>query len=225
MAPLRIIQRLAAIALLVCCQLAKACAQENTVAPKSYYTSNFVIDGIPRNVSFYIPAGYGKNDTYPVLFVLHADNENGRALIKKYGSDFEKLADSAACVVVYPDAVKGHWNTKMSAQAAGDTINDAGFINIMIDYFMQQYKGDPGRIFVTGFYNGGQMAWRMACTAAKKVVAIAPFIPSIAEAQKTCPVNNIPVFNPGQYMPGAGGKLSHAAIKAAFNFLLNHPAY
>ncbi|HWB28024.1 MAG TPA: hypothetical protein VG738_21270 [Chitinophagaceae bacterium] len=199
-------------------------AQENAVQPKNYYSSDFEIDGISRVISFYIPRGYGKNDTYPVVFVLHGENETGKTVVKRYGDYFERLADSAASIVVYPDGVNGHWNTKMGKKAAADTINDAGFINIMIDYFVQQYKGDPGRIFAMGFGDGGQMVWRLACNSPKRVIAIAPFIASIADAQKSCALDSIPFFNAEKYVRQPTGKFGYQPISDAFNFLLEHAA-
>lgn len=195
-------------------------AQEASVKAKGYYTSDFVIDGIPRNITFYIPRGYGKNDTYPLVFVLHAEGENGKTVIKKYGDDLERLADSSGVIVIYPDAVKGRWAARIGNTRSSDSINDVGFANIMLDYFVQQYKADEKRIFVMGFYNGGDMAWRLGCEVPKKITAIAPFIPSAAAAQKSC-VPAIPIFNTEQYTKQPVNKFSYGALSAAWNFLLS----
>jgi polyhydroxybutyrate depolymerase len=215
------IKKFTVIAILfILCQ-GTATAQESAVQPKGYYTSDFVIDGIPRNITFYIPAGYGKNDTYPLVFVLHAEGETGKTVIKRYGDNFENLADSATCIIVFPDAVNGHWNTKMGPGAATDTINDAGFANIMTDYFIQQYKCDPDRVFATGFYSGGQMAWRLGCDVPGRIAAVAPFVSSVADAQKNCSPT-IPYFNAEKYTTQPVKKISNAALSDAFNFLLQH---
>ncbi len=197
-------------------------AQEAAVQQKGYYSSDFIIDGIPRNITFYIPAGFGKNDTYPLVLMLHAESETGKVVIKKYGDDLEKLADSAAAIIVFPDAVHGHWNTKIGNQAATDTVNDAGFANIMIDYFVQQYKADPNRIFAEGFNSGGQMALRLGCDIPKKIAATAPFTPSADDMQRSC-LQKVAVFNGDKYMKQPGRKLSYDALSDAFNFLLQHP--
>lgn len=187
---------------------------------KGLYTSDFVIDAIPRNITFYIPHNYGKYDTYALIFFLHADGETGKTIIKKYGDDIQALADSSGSIVVYPDAAKGHWSSKLGNHAATDTINDVGFLNIMIDYFIQQYKCDPDRVFAAGFYNGGEMAWRAACDMQKKIAAIAPFISSTQEAAKTC--TPAVYFNAEKFMVAPGKKFSSEALVAAFNFLLGH---
>jgi len=197
-----------------------ATAQETAVRAKGLYSSDFVIDAIPRNITFYIPYNYGNSDTYPLVLFFHADGETGKNVIKKYGDDIHALADSLGCIVVYPDAAKGHWNSHLGEQAAADTINDVGFINIMIDYFIQQYKCDPDRIFAAGFYNGGNMAWRAGCDMQKKIAAIVPFIPSVQVAVKAC--TPAVYFNAEKFMVPAGKKFSKEALSAAFNFLLAH---
>jgi len=211
------IKNFALLSLLLSFYLAKG--QETSVRAKGYYSSDFVIDGIARNISFYIPAGYNNNGPTPVVFVLHDAGEAGKTVIKKYGNSFERLADSSACIVVYPDAVNGRWSAKMGGTNAGDTINDVGFVSIMIDYFVQQYNGNSARVFVAGFYNGGDLAWRLGCDAPKRVTAIAPFISSVDEAKKNC-TPSIPFFNAEKYTATANKKLSYSALSAAWNFLL-----
>ena len=195
-------------------------AQESAVQAKGVYSSDFVIDGIPRNISFYIPLNYGKNDTYPLMLFLHAESETGKTVIKKYGDIIQQLADSSGCIVVYPDAVKGRWSTRIGEHAVADTINDIGFLNIMIDYFIQQYRCDPDRIFAAGFYNGGEMAWRLGCGQAKKVAAIAPFITSTQAAAKECTPNIY--FDAEKFMPPPGKKIGNEVLTTACNLLLAH---
>jgi poly(3-hydroxybutyrate) depolymerase len=201
----------------LCLFASLAKAQESAVKPQGIYSSNFVIDGIPRNITFYIPLGYGKHENYPVVLLLHAEGETGKAMAKKYGGAVQALADSVHAIVVYPDAINGHWNTKMGSKAATDTINDAGFLSIMFDYFMQQYHGDPTRAYALGFYSGGEMAWRLGCYS-HVIAAIAPFMANVQSAAKECaPVK---YFNGSAYLPSAGKKFSNEAISAAFAFLM-----
>ncbi len=206
------------LCLLNCVFANYAQSQENTVRPQGIYSSSFVIDGIPRTINFYIPLHYGGSVNYPIAFFLHAERETGTLLIKKYGETLHRLADESSCIVVYPDAVGGHWNTKLDSHAPTDTINDAGFINIMTGYFIQQYQGDPARIFAAGFYNGGSMAWRLSCTAANKITAVAPFIPNPQALQKACTPRAY--FNAEKFMPPVGKKFTTEGIEAAWKFLM-----
>ena len=207
------------IFILVCILAGIAHSQENTVRPQGIYSSNFVIDGIPRTINFYIPLHYGANDNYPVVFFFHAEGENGKSVIKKYGEIIQRLADESSCIVVYPDAVKGHWNSKIGEHSATDTINDAGFIAIMTGYFIQQYHGDLARIYAAGFYNGGEMAWRLSCTASNKITAAAPFITSVQAAAKTCTAGVY--FDAEKFMPMPGKRFANESIEAAWKFLMS----
>ena len=195
-------------------------SQENTVQPKGIYSSNFTINGLPRVITFYIPLNYGKDDNCPIVFFMHAEGESGKTILKKYGTEIQQLADSSQSIVVLPDAVKGHWNSGLGDHATADTINDVGFIAIMLDYFVQQYHGDPLRLYVAGFYNGGNMAWRLGCNLPNKIAAVAPFITALPAAGKSC--NPGTYFNAGKFMPKPGDKFSNEALAAAWTFLMNN---
>jgi len=195
--------------------------QEASVKAKGYYSSDFIIDGIPRNITFYIPAGYGNKDIYSLVFVLHDAGETGKTVIKKYGDEFERLADSSISIIVYPDAVKGRWNTHIGNTPVSDSINDVGFTNILIDYFVQRYNADAKKVLITGFYNGGDMCWRLGCEAHERIAAIAPFIASVTTAQKSC-TPAMPVFSAQKYLTQPVKKFSYEALSAAWNFLLQH---
>src|SRR5579875_3207702 len=86
-----------------------AFCQYDSLKPKGIYTSSFIIDEIPRNLTYYMPQNYGKLDTYPLLIVLHDENSSAMNVIKQYGDLIHTKADSADCVVMYPDAVEGIW--------------------------------------------------------------------------------------------------------------------
>jgi len=206
---------------LLCFFASAVFAQEGAVQTKGYYNSDFIIDNIPRYINFYIPAGFGRKEEYPLVFVMHGEGESGTTLIKRYAEDIERLADSSTAIVIYPDAIKGHWNTKMSSHAATDTINDVGFTQIMLDYFVQRYNADPGRVYVIGFNSGGDMAWRLGCNIGKKIAAIAPFITSITNAQNNC-TQSVPFFNAQKYTSQPVRKFSYTALNEAWNFLLQN---
>src|SRR5205809_549274 len=106
--------------------------QDEMLKEQSLYNSNFIIDGITRTFTFYTPFNYGKKDQYPLLIFLHAAGETGKILIKTYGDLIHAQADSAGCVIVYPDAINKQWNNTYTEK---DSVNDIGFLSILIDYF------------------------------------------------------------------------------------------
>ncbi len=216
------IKKMLAVTVSMCVLQLGAYSQETAVQAQGLYSSDFVIDGIPRNITFYIPSGFGKKDTYPLVIFLHEEGESSKGALKKYGDKLQQLADSSASIVLFPDAVKGHWNSRM-ANAATDTINDVGFVDIMIDYFVQQYHCDPERVYAAGLYSGGEMAWRLGCDRPAKIAAIAPFIPSQTEAAKKCtPSSGVAIFNTEKITLQPGKKIAGSILTDAWNFLLAH---
>ncbi len=152
---------------------ASAFSQTDALQPQLIYSSHFVIDELPRTITYYTPLQYGKQDSYPLLIFLQDDKSNAAGLIKKYGNLIHAKADSLGCVVMYPDALAAHyWNSQINP-ALKDSVNDVGFISIMLDYFVQQYHCDASRIYLAGIGNGGNMCYRFNCESNSRPVAIA----------------------------------------------------
>jgi polyhydroxybutyrate depolymerase len=162
------------VALLLSSSLSHAFSQYEAIQPQGIYTSDFNIDNRPRLITYYMPLNWGKKDMYPLVVVLHDANSSAKNTIKSLGDIIDAKADSGDCVVLYPDAVAGHWSSKTdTANAAVDSVNDAGFISIMVDFFIQQYKCDPQRLYVVGMGNGGDMAKLINCYSPNKYAAVA----------------------------------------------------
>lgn len=121
-----------------------AFCQYDSLKPKGIYTSSFIIDEIPRNLTYYMPQNYGKLEIYPLLIVLHDEKSSAMNVIKQYGDLIHAKADSANCVVMYPDAVDGIWKNGKNK----DSLNDRMFISIMINFFVQQYHCDAARVYL-----------------------------------------------------------------------------
>jgi len=174
-----------------------ACSQNDSLKGGELYSSNFLIDGVQRNFTYYMPINYGKKDQYPLVIFLHGMGATGKNIIKSYGSRIHAMADETNYIVIYPDAVVGHWNDKMGGSfPATDTINDVGFISILIDYFRDVYNCDAKRVYVAGFSNGGELAYRLSCDIPFKITAIAPFISAMGTeaAQQFTNAEPLPVM-------------------------------
>ena len=149
-----------------------AFCQTDALQPQVIYSSSFVIDEMPRTITYYTPSQYGKQDSYALLIFLQDDKNTTKSILKNYGDFLHAKADSLGCVIMYPDAVSAHWNSKIN-NALKDSVNDVGFISIMLDYFVQQYHCDANRIYLIGIGNGGNMCYRFNCESNSKPVAIA----------------------------------------------------
>lgn len=197
-------------ALLSFCLSAAFC-QYGAIQPQGIYTSEFTIDNIPRLITYYMPQNWGKQEKYPLVVVLHDAGSSAKNTIKSLGETIHAKADSGNFVVLYPDAVAGHWNSKTGEPfPATDTINDAGFVSMMVDFFIQQYQCAPERLYVIGVGNGGDLAKLMNCERPKKYAAVASINGSAtgncAGSANATEVNALP----------------KAALTPTWHFLLQH---
>lgn len=147
--------------------------QYDSLQPQGIYSSNFIIDGQPRNITYYMPRNYGKLEAYPLLIVLHDANSTAVNTIKKYGEQIHSKADSADCVVMYPDALGGNWHKTQQSAVGTDLVNDVSFISIMLTFFVQQYHCDAERVYFIGVGEGGTMSYKYRCEASVLPAAIA----------------------------------------------------
>ena len=199
-----------------------AYSQNDFLKGGELYSSNFLIDGIQRNFIYYMPVDYGKKDAYPLVIFLHEQGGSGKTLINNYGNTIQTLADSSNAVVIYPDAVANHWNEKMGESfPATDTVNDVGFISILIDYFEQVYSCDPKRVYLSGILNGGKIAYRLTCEIPHKITAVAPFVFNIQEVENKCKGDkSVAIMNTNGLMDSTTKKIGSTAIEAMWKFFM-----
>lgn len=132
-----------------------------------------------RYYEVHLPQNYDSTLTYPLVIALHGERANAKHMQKITG--LSDKADESGFIVVYPQGSGRFrknvltWNAaNCCGYAYDEDVDDVGFIEIMISNLEALYRIDPKRIFVTGFSNGGMMAFKLACNLAKKIAAIAP---------------------------------------------------
>lgn len=180
--------------------------------PQTLYSSDFIIDEIPRNFNFYIPLHYSGGDSHALILFL-SDNSTAKNSIEAYGDIMHANADSNNTVVVYPDAVR-HWNNGLSK----DTINDAGFLSILIDYFVQRYQCNPLQVYVCGLGNGGAMAYKLQCDYPTKVTAVAAFFSN--QNKNLCSNAGTFFMNTQQNPSTANTRFDAVIIKNMYGFFM-----
>ncbi len=118
----------------------------------------------------------------PLIFVLHGSTSNGEQARYHYGYRFDVLADQHGFIPIYPTGFDNHWNDCRSAAdylANVRDIDDIAFIQAIVEYMAKSYQADTGKVFVTGFSNGGHMAYKLALEAPGLVTAVAPISASL----------------------------------------------
>lgn len=127
-----------------------------------------------RNYLLHVPAGLS-GPQVPLLLDLHGGGGNGQAY--EFITGWSKYADAKKnFIVAYPNSMGyGFWNY-------GEGSYEVEYLRDVVDHIAATYCIDPKRVFVDGHSNGGLMADRLACDAADKFAAFAPYAGSSAQA-------------------------------------------
>lgn len=107
----------------------------------------------------------------PLVLAVHGGASNAERFEALSG--FDEVADAKGFLVAYPEGFAFSWNAgPCCGPAKLARIDDVGFLTKLIDRLVEAKVADPDRIFVSGFSNGGGMAYRMACEGPGRVRAI-----------------------------------------------------
>ncbi|MQY05801.1 alpha/beta hydrolase family esterase [Actinomadura macrotermitis] len=169
---------IAACFLLVVAFAAPAAAAVPAPGPGTHERSVTMPGGWKRDYLLHVPPGRAAARR-PLVIALHGGLDNMQAMEKVTGWD--AVADRKRFLVAYPNGFLGTWNAGgccVFARMAG--IDDVGFLDKLIGSLVRDGLADPRRIYVTGFSNGGGMAYRYACERSRKVAAIGVVSGSLA---------------------------------------------
>lgn len=149
--------------------------------------------GRGRNLLIYTPANYSADEHLPLVINMHPFVGNGSG--QMFYTNYNRLADTARCIVVYPDGIQGRWNSG-DFMGIPNYVDDVGFINLIIDYMSLLYNIDSRRVYATGYSAGGFMSYRLACELTNRITAIAPVAASMnPSTYETCnPDRPVPVL-------------------------------
>jgi polyhydroxybutyrate depolymerase len=141
------------------------------------------VGNLKRAYDLHVPSSYNSQKPIPLVLAFHGVGADGKGMAKMTG--LSQLAEQSGFIVVYPDAIRKHWDARRGSQP--ETTNDVGFISALIDDLGQRYTLDRRRIYVTGFSNGGTFAFRVACELSNKITAFAAISATMPEnVSRTC---------------------------------------
>ena len=135
--------------------------------------------GERRSYLLYVPSRVAPAPA--LVLVLHGRDGSPAGIRQRTRAAFDQLADQEGFLVAYPSALHGAWNT--GHQYARSNADDVGFLTALIDQLIAEYKVDPRRVYVTGFSNGGGMAYWLACASSNRIAALAPVSGGLALAR------------------------------------------
>jgi polyhydroxybutyrate depolymerase len=119
-----------------------------------------LVGGIARE---YLVSAAKSDRPRPTVLVLHGSLLNAEVMVPVMG--FEPLVEREGLVAVYPNAVAGEWNdaSAEAAQLGAASYDDVGFLRALVAHLVRTRVSDRERVYVTGYSNGGAMAFRLTC--------------------------------------------------------------
>lgn len=110
-------------------------------------------------------------DPLPLVLAVHGGASNAEKFEELSG--FDGVADDEGFLVAYPEGFAFSWNAgPCCGPARLGRVDDVGFLEKLIDRLVGAGVADPERVYVSGFSNGGGMAYRMACEGPGGIKAI-----------------------------------------------------
>ncbi len=132
--------------------------------------------GSERLVPVSLPDAWNRNQTWPLVIVLHGYTSSGRGQDTYLGVSSRR--NDFGFIALAPDGTRNpqrqrFWNaTPACCDFWNSGIDDVSYIVGLIDEAVERLNVDPSRVYLIGHSNGGFMSNRIACDAADKVTAI-----------------------------------------------------
>jgi polyhydroxybutyrate depolymerase len=139
------------------------------------------VGGVQRTAFVHAPDTIDRAHRYPLVIGFHGGGGNAEGYIQN--SQLFAKGGAAGFIVVCPQGAPiamrlpgDHriWNSGTEYAQPSGAADDVAFTRLIIDRVSAMYPVDPKRVFVTGFSNGGQMAYRLALELADRIAAVAP---------------------------------------------------
>lgn len=159
-------------------------------------TYTFQHDGLTREYIYYQPDNLPANA--PLVFVCHP--YSGLAEVIMDFSHMNALADEHGFAVCYPQGtVDINGNTFFNVgytDQDNPTVDDVGFVVALVQHLQDTYQLSSQNTFCTGFSNGADFCYLLACQASTIFRAVAPVSGTmLTDTFENCnPENPIPVF-------------------------------
>ena len=161
-----------------------------------------VSGGYERQFRIYTPVDYSSLDSFSLVIGIHGLGSNMYDFSNAM-SDFQRIADTARIIMVYPQGtdniILGNaWNA-----AAGnlgiypsEQYDDVHFINDIADFMQANYPIIKRFTYLFGFSNGGFMVHRIACEDNGRFHAFASYAGTIGNKVWNCnPERKVPIIH------------------------------
>jgi len=158
-------------------------------------SGSFKFDGHTRNYEVHLPQNLQAN--MPLVIALHGYSET-IDWFKNY-TVLHQFADTAGFIVVFPEGTDRSWNIGIKScpiRGTFPTVDDVGFISVLIDTMYNRYTIDMQRIYCCGHSTGGEMTLRLACELGERFAAVASVAGTLYDpAENWQPIKATPVLH------------------------------
>ena len=131
-------------------------------------------DGIDRQYLYYEPVSLNAN--MPLVFAMHGYTGDANSM-RNY-TQMNQIADQYGFAICYPRGTldsQGNrfWNVGYAFHQT-ETVDDVDFLIELAQYLQVTHNLNSDYTFATGFSNGGEMCYLLACQAYNTFKAVAP---------------------------------------------------
>jgi len=157
------------------------------------------VDGVTRQYLVYLPVDYDGSERLPVMLAYHGGGGNAFGML--FLADFRPFADEDNFIAVYPQGLPENgdsgppiWN---SEGPFSNGVDEIGYTAAMLDALDDEFEIDETRVYATGYSNGANLAWELACLLSDRITAVAPVAGSMWTWTETlcAPTRPVPVVS------------------------------
>jgi polyhydroxybutyrate depolymerase len=150
---------------------AAGCPASATARPGEA-SKSVMAGGMMRTYFVRVPPGYTGDSPVPVVIDFHPLGGSG----SNWGrGNWGALADREGFIMVWPSGVGSSWNVgRCCPPAMNQNVDDVAFVRAILEQLETEACIDEKRVYATGCSNGGGMSYKVACSAADVIAAVAP---------------------------------------------------
>ena len=136
----------------------------------------FPHDGLDRQYRIHVPDQLP--DSPALVLAMHGYGGNNNDMMNNYG--WTQLADERGFVVAFPNGTRDSWNNRFwdvdYSFHDGLDIDDDGFLRELALHLQELHATDSNKTYATGFSNGAEMSFQLACRESETFEALAPIV-------------------------------------------------
>jgi len=137
-------------------------------AETGFVSREVTLDGVPYLYQVFIPSQWSEDESWPVIFFLHGAGERGSDGVKQTAEGLPEILrrePDFPAIVVMPQCRRRMWWGEPAMEAQAFSALAAS---------MEEFNGDPDRLYLTGLSMGGYGAWAFGYKYPEKFAAIVP---------------------------------------------------